>query len=316
MNVSATIYQGLDALTLETDALRVVVIPGWGGKIASLYDRRRKREWLHVNPHLPYRLPTYGADYVRDFDAGGFDECFPNIGVGDFPTAPWQRVRLPDHGEVWSLPWEVQHSEARHSEAQITLRVHGVQLPYHLQKRVTLRDNCLRCDYLLTNPTPFAMPFIWSSHPTFAVHPGMRLEAPATTVAVAGSLGAFPAAAGETVPWPQIGAEDCSVLPPYTAARAAKLFFTELHAGYAAIIDPGDGSRCTLRFDLAQTPHLGVWMNSGAWSGIPDVAPYYNLAVEPCIGAGDLLADAHESGSAGVAPAFGERRWWLELICA
>ena len=311
MTITQTIHKGLDALCLETAALRVVVIPGWGGKIASLYDRRREREWLHVNPHLPYRLPTYGADYVRDFDAGGFDECFPNIGVGTFPTAPWDRVLLPDHGEVWSLPW----TTAVTGES-VTLTVHGVQLPYHLQKTITLRDNCLRCDYRLTNPTPFAMPFIWSSHPTFAVHPGMRLAVPAQTVRVQGSVGAFPAPAGETVGWPHIGAEDCSILPAHDAARAAKLFFTELSEGRVAIADPADGSSCTLLFDLARVPHVGVWMNSGAWAGIPGVQPYYNLAVEPCIGADDALADALAAGAAGVLPASGEQSWWLELVIA
>jgi galactose mutarotase-like enzyme len=311
MKISTIVHQGLEALTLETDALRVIVIPGWGGKIASLYDRRRAREWLHVNPHLPYRLPAYGADYVRDYDAGGFDECFPNIGVGAFPTAPWAHVQLPDHGEVWALPWSVEQGDG-----QLTLRVHGVQLPYHLQKTVALRDNVLRCDYLLTNPTPFAMPFIWSSHPTFAVQPGMRLEVPVRTVQVYGSVGEFPLAAGETAGWPQSGDEDLSILPPRTAARAAKLFFTALDAGRVAVADPADGSRCTLLFDQALTPHVGVWMNSGAWAGVPDVAPYYNLAVEPCIGADDGLADAWAAGTAGVLPAYGERRWWLEMVVA
>lgn len=311
MKITETVYKDLAALSLETDALRVVVIPGWGGKIASLYDRRRAREWLHVNPHVLYRLPTYGADYVRDFDAGGFDECFPNIGVGAFPNAPWDRVQLPDHGEVWALPWSVAAGDDH-----LTLAVHGVQLPYHLHKTVTLRDNVLRCDYLLANPTPFAMPFIWSSHPTFAVHPGMRLEVPARTVHVQGSVGAFPVAAGTTVAWPQVGGEDLSILPPRAAGRAAKLFFTGLDAGSVAVADPADGSRCTLLFDPARTPHVGVWMNSGAWSGIPGVPPYYNLAVEPCIGADDALADALAAGTAGVLPAYGERSWWLEFVIA
>ena len=72
MIITHTDYEGLAAIVMEDECLRAVVIPGWGGKIASLYDLRHDREWLHRNPHLPYRLPTYGDDYVRDFDAGGF----------------------------------------------------------------------------------------------------------------------------------------------------------------------------------------------------------------------------------------------------
>ena len=309
MNITEMTYKGLDALSLETDALRVVVIPAWGGKIASLYDRRRDREWLHVNPHLAYRLPTYGADYVRDFDAGGFDECFPNIGAGPFPAAPWSHAQLPDHGEVWALPWTVEEGKE-----EITLRVHGVQLPYQLQKTLALRDNVLHSAYRLTNPTPFAMPFIWSSHPTFAVTPGMRLAIPAQRVKVYGSQGAFPAQAGVTVAWPVIDGEDFSILPPYSAARAAKLFFSGLDSGEVSIIGAKDGSRCTLRFDPVRVPHLGVWMNSGGWAGVPGVAPYYNLAVEPCIGTSDDLAAAWAAGTAGTAPAGGMVEWWLDLV--
>ena len=57
--------------------------------MSQLFDLRREREWLFENPLLSYRLPEYGASYVRDFDAGGFDECFPTVGECYYPTAPW-----------------------------------------------------------------------------------------------------------------------------------------------------------------------------------------------------------------------------------
>jgi hypothetical protein len=80
-----------------------------------------------------------------------------------------------------------------------------------------------------------------------------------------------------------------------------------------ALADPADGSRCTLRFDLAQVPHVGVWMNFNAWTGMTGVAPYYNLAIEPCIGAADALSDAYAQGMAGLVPGHGAHRWWMEV---
>ena len=53
MIITHTDYEGLAAIVMEDERLRAVVIPGWGGKIASLYDLRHDREWLHRNPHLP-----------------------------------------------------------------------------------------------------------------------------------------------------------------------------------------------------------------------------------------------------------------------
>jgi hypothetical protein len=58
---------------------------------------------------------------------------------------------------------------------------------------------------------------------------------------------------------------------------------------------------------------LGIWLNLGAWAG-DGGAPYYNLGLEPCIGAQDSLADAvtqyrlFETLHPGA-----ERKWWLEV---
>ena len=308
MNVTTTRINGLEAIQLESNDLRVVVIPAWGGKIASLYDCRRDREWLHRNPHLPYRLPAYGDNYGRDFDAGGFDECFPNISAGEYPVTPWQGTPLPDHGEVWSLPWQVTEAgDALH------LAVHGVRLPYRLEKTLTLAGGCLRCAYRLENPTPFPMAFVWSSHPTFAVQPGMRLHLPATAVRVEGGVGPFPARAGETVAWPMVGGVDRSLLPPRDAGMATKLFALKLDGGAVTLEDPADGARCALHVDPKLVPNVGLWMNFGGWAGISAVPNYYNLAIEPCIGAADSVTDAMSNGTAGWLPAHGERRWWLEF---
>ena len=308
MESSQVTYRGLDAIRLETEKLAAVIIPAWGGKIASLYDRTRKREWLHTNPHVAYRLPDYGANYVADFDAGGWDDCFPTVSPGLFPTEPWTHVQLPDHGEVWALPWQ-----AELEETQVTLTVLGRQLPYRLAKTITVQGSRLRCDYRLENLAPQPLPFLWSSHPTFAVTPGMHLQIPAAIAWVNGGVGAFPAGAGDTIPWPHLGDWDGSVLPPRDAQVAAKLFFTALTHGAVTLADPADGSRCTLRFDLAQVPHVGVWMNFSAWAGMAGVEPYYNLAIEPCIGAADALLDAYAQGTAGLVQGHGERRWWMEV---
>jgi hypothetical protein len=72
---------------MQNETVLLVILPAWGGKIASLYDKSRSREWLHINRNFSFqRLPNCDANYVRDFDIGGFDECFPNIGAGPYPT--------------------------------------------------------------------------------------------------------------------------------------------------------------------------------------------------------------------------------------
>ena len=39
-------------------------------------------------------------------------------------------------------------------------------------------------------------------------------------------------------------------------------------------------------------PNLGVWLNNGEWTPFKGGKPYLNVAIEPCIGPSDSLADA------------------------
>jgi galactose mutarotase-like enzyme len=312
MEIEAITYQGLQALALFDEKLRAVVIPAWGGKIASLYDRQRQREWLHTNPHFKYELPSYDGDYVGMFDVGGFDECFPNVGAGQYPAWPWQAVSLPDHGEVWALPWS-----ARQEDGSLTLAVYGVRLPYRLEKRLSLADGCLRLAYRVENPTPFALPFVWSSHPLLDVQPGMRLEVPARSARVDGCSARFAELTevepGEIVPWPQIGGLDLSIIPGAEASMAVKLVARELGEGRAALVDPLAGARFEFRFDPALVPQIGLWLNYGGWSGKAGAPPYYNIGFEPCIGGRDRLDLAMEADEYGLLPPESPLNWWLEI---
>jgi hypothetical protein len=280
MEINATTYHGLQALELRDETLKLVILPEWGGKIASLVDLRRGREWLHTNPHFSFKLPVYAADYVGGYDVGGFDECFPNIGAGTYPSWPWEGVPLPDHGEVWALPWE-----ARPAGNALDLSVHGVRLPYRLGKSLRLLE----------------------------IQPGMRLEVPATTARVDSASPGFAARAGELIPWPVCAGQDLSLVPGPERGLAVKLFAHQLSEGRVAVSDPQDGAHFEFSFDPQVVTHLGLWMNYGGWAGLSGVAPYYNLGFEPCIGVADRLDLALEAHECGLLPAGGELSWWLEL---
>lgn len=160
-------YQGLDALEMQDETMRLVILPEWGGKIVSLYDKGHRREWLHTSRNFNFqRLPTYDANYIRDFDIGGFDECFPNIGAGPYPVWPWKGVMLPDHGEVWALPWDTEQNTGG-----LMLSVEGVRLPYRMEKRIELHSGGLWIYYRAINRSGFDMPVLWSSHPLVDVKP-------------------------------------------------------------------------------------------------------------------------------------------------
>lgn len=297
---------------MADEALRLVILPEWGGKIASLYDRRRGREWLHTNPNFRFRLPSYGGDYVGEYDIGGFDECFPNIGAGPYPAWPWQGTSLPDHGEVWALPWDVAQDSAG-----LTLSVEGVRLPYRLEKRLELQPQGLWMGYRAVNRSAFDMPVLWSSHPLLDIREGMRLEVPADSVRVDSCSARFSQLTGvqpgQVVAWPELEGLDLSAVPGPEAQMAAKLTARRLHTGRVALVDLADGAFFAFHFDPGSVTHCGLWLNYGGWAGKTGADPYFNFGLEPCIGGADQLELALQAGEAGLLPAQGELSWHLLL---
>jgi hypothetical protein len=59
----------------------------------------------------------------------------------------------------------------------------------------------------------------------------------------------------------------------------------------------------------AAVPQVGLWINCRGWAP-SGRAPYYNLGLEPCIGAPDSLADAMEGWGLAQTLAPGQERAW------
>lgn len=289
-------WHGEPALALVGEAGRLIVVPAWGGKIVSLSSTRTGREWLWQNPHLAPRAPVYDGDFVGCFDQGGWDECFPAIRGGFHPAWPWEGTRIPDHGELWGLPWQVEVAD----EARIRLGVAGVRFPIAFTRELALTSTGFRLEYRAWNPTAFPFPFIWSAHPLLAIEPGMELSGIDQTMRV---YGGGPFGAPFEVP---------RALPGPDARVAIKCFGRSPAAGRVEV--SAGAERLRMTFSPREITHLGLWLNLGGWSGVPGAPPYYNLGLEPSIGAGDDLdlAVTH-LGEYGTIPPRSAIEWSLDL---
>lgn len=297
---------------LENPFLRIAVIPQAGGKIASCFDLQTRREWLWTNSRLPVQAPIYGASYVRAHDSGGFDECFPAVAEGPYPVEPWHGVGIPDHGELWGLPWECE-VEGR----TLRMGVDGVRFPYRFERELELAEDApeLRLRYRVQNRAPFAFPFIWSSHPLLSIRPGMRLLIPdGTPMKVYGGSDPAVGDRGASFEWPMLAGQDLGLLPGPEAGYAVKIFGDAPARGWVGLHDPETATTLRMEYDLAEIPQLGLWLNMGGWTPFEGEPAYYNLGLEPCIGAGDDLELAmRQFGSYGCLPAKGELTWNLTL---
>lgn len=314
-------YRGFEALMLENEAVRCVIVPALGGKLVSLVHLTTMREWLWRNPSLDVRAGEYGASYVERHDVGGWDECFPSVAPTRYPTGPWEGTPIPDHGELWAMPWKAE-TFCDGARIEVRLVVTGVRFPYRFERTLLMDagEPGFRLAYSVTNFTSFPFPFIWSAHPIIAATPGMKIVAPVREMTVYSSVGQRFGTLGRTVSWPLAtdmeGRQvDLAALPDLSAGIALKLYGRSPKQGYVAVQDIVQGAELRMQFDPEEVTHLGLWLNYGGWSGAPGAPPYYNLGLEPCIGAQDDLAlSVKHFQDAGLLGPQARQAWQVDVI--
>jgi hypothetical protein len=312
VKVTATTFRGIEGLSIEDQCLKAVILPSIGGKMTSLQRKASGREWLWQDPGDLLRIPPYGAP-LPEYDIGGFQECFPTINECYYPEQPWRGVVVPDHGEVWALPWDVETSVAG-----VHLWVYGVRFAYRLDKWLRFsNDGKLTIQYELISRAPFDFKYLWSAHPALNLQPGMKMLLPPGTrlrcefsdhvrLGEMGMLHDWPVtsdAAGQAV--------DLGMVQTKAARTHDKLNTAGLTAGWCAVYDPPTGEYLAYTFSLSEIPHVGYWLIQGGWPLQGE--PYLVGGFEPCTGYPGPLDSAIAWGGHSVLPARGVRRWTLAV---
>jgi galactose mutarotase-like enzyme len=320
LSVSRSRIDDFAALHVDTGVLALALIPELGGKISSLRDRRTGREWLWRHPRMAYRRVARGGSYTAQADTGGWDECFPSVAPCEYPASPWAGAAVQDHGELWSqaATLDVQEDAGR---VQLHTRWQGDALPYTFERTLTLTagSNRVRFEYAVTSEADAPLLFIWSAHPLLAIEPGMQLLLPPSArfhanVSLPEQLAQTSGLCFPLTVRAGAGAIDLTRLPDAGAGVALKLWSDPLDVGWATL-SAQDGE-LRMRWDAAHLPQLAVWMNLGAWAG-DGGTPYFNLGLEPCIGAQDSLAEAITKWKLfETLPPRGSRIWRLEVELA
>ena len=306
-------YNG-KVISLETDMLRIGILPEIGGKMVSLFYKPKDKELLWMTPDGKFRKPNYG-DVFEDYDMSGFDECFPAMAEGRYPSYPWKDILIPDHGELWTLPWK--HKVLENS---IYLWVYGVRFAYRLDKRVTLDGNRLKLEYKVTNLAPFKFKYIWSAHPLFRVTSKTKIDFPlGSKVRIHWShKKRFDIGASE-YSWPLVrdkqGNEvNLSSVGCPDSKFADKFFVTNLSEGWCKLAEPQDKWSIKFSFSLDEIPCVGLWVNQGGWPPRNDgTGNHFNLGMEPCSSPYEDLSIADKEDRCSTIPLEGTVGWNLTL---
>ena len=311
MPVRQVSVSGFPAIALRSAELEVVAVPAIGMKLTNL-RRVRGREWLWRNDQLPLSLPRQGASFVETADSGGWDECFPTVGPSPIPGAPPDAPSLPDHGELWGALWA--SSVFEHAGGlTLSASARGSLLPYEFHRDLTLdpREPVMRLRYRVRNTGAAPFPWIWSAHPLLNVQPGTALELPTVHQVTLDAVHGIPdLSRHDIVAWPgAFGGEAGRFTFPENGGWAVKLFGDVGRSGRMVLTDPRRGERLEMIVRSEEVPQVGVWINSRGWAP-PGLEPYYNLALEPAIGAPDRLDEAVRDWKAARTLAPGEERSW------
>ncbi len=285
----------MEIVVIENEALRVGVMPGYGARVVSLFDKAAGREWLFAGAPSPQtgEAAVYGAA-----EAVGWDECFPTVAPWDAQGTIWNR-RLRDHGDLWGRPWTV----SGHTSTAVTMTY--AEANFRFARTLSLDGRTLTAAYEVDNRAEREMPYLWALHGLLAVSPGDRI----LIGGIDGVDATYLNDNGLTLPpqrlsWP--GPPRPLAFPLDRVQPADRRFAGKF---YARVLDNRavvgrDGSYLTLRW--SDGLDLGIWLNYGGW---PAPGGPHHIALEPTSAPVDHLGQALATS----IPPGGSRNWAVTL---
>ncbi len=292
-------------ITLQTDEIRVVVVPETGAQITSLMDFNGHEYLASGFSPRPDNLPLYAS--FNDGGLGGIDDCLPAVAADIYPTDPGVGWAIPDHGEVWQRPWQVIAS----SPKELIVSIESTRLPYTFVRRMTVNDAALEIEYQLINHGEYDLPMVWASHPLFVATSNMTIDFVNNGYlkVEACNMGFAP---DSKITYPIVKIEEQEVdlrcwnsLPRGFFLKA----FLPLSSGSPVTLNHVEWGRSLEIITTAGHPiHLGIWLNRG---GFPTEQPLEHLAIEPTFGSADSLTRAMMDNSYLMLKANTDERWRL-----
>lgn len=314
---------GWQALTLENDLLRVTLLPEKGSDIVEFVYKPHDLDFLWKAPWgLPPKPDSpLPRDGFMDFYEGGWQEILPS---GGLPNT-YSGVEYGLHGELWSLPWDVQVESDSKDRVSVMLKCRLTTLPLSLQKRLTLvrGESRLHIDETLTNESDRPVDFMWGHHPALGapfLNENCILQVPAANMEVA-SVEAVPGdrlQSGTKHRWPVVTGKDghpldLQIIPPPSSKCSDEFWLSGLTDGWFAVTD----TRSKIGFGMTWDPQVfrgaWVWQEFGGTREAPWNGETYVMAVEPYSSyAINGLSGAVQRGEHLTIPARGRIETWLK----
>lgn len=273
-------YRDAKAVSIENELYQAIFTIK-GSKMVSLVDKHTGRELLLQPNNEKLLQGTYDSDY-NAVDVSGFDEMLPTIDEYYYSQPPWEGIKLPDHGEVWSIDWHVTLNPDC-----LEMSVFGVRLPYRFSKRVYFNDDmALQIRYSLENLSPFDMEYVWAAHAIFIMEEDSLILLPSGSKSgtltesyqnLNGKYGDH-ILLHKTYHMPHENAISINLSSPQYMDK----FYIDdpLTQGQCGVYYPSDNSSYVINFPQKAVPYLGILLSKGLHLGC-------SCILEPCTAAFD-----------------------------
>ena len=305
MKIYDTMYKDVEAVACETKTIRAVFLPLYGAKFASMTVIENGRELMEQAVGEKYKKPSYMGSYI-DAECSAFDDMFPTIDQTHCEQFPWEGTLMPDHGEVYALPWSFEiEGECLH------MWVYSPRFAYRLDKWVSEKDDGILISYMARNLSEFDLDFIYSAHCMLAAEEGAGFLLPfpdnspcTVTFTDLKELGGY----GSKVFWPSTGEIDFITTPPKKDKVGYKIYFDQQIPEGWFEYRYTDGTSLKVSFDKDALPWFGLWVNYGAFKNM------YNVAPEPSSAPFDKPDAAKLRGIQSVLEGRGTYKWHFHFV--
>lgn len=289
----------LHVVHLESDCLRVTLLPEVGCKIASILHKPNQFEALArpigfetAKEETKLYARAYPGAPFDQFDLSGMDDCIPTID----PCSVENLGRFADHGDAWSRPWNVFEEDRSACSVKAYFRLSSI--PLYFERHVRLDGNSIFLDYRLLNESIDEHPWLWALHGLCRYERYAVLSWP-EPYALLNAHGSEPFAF------------DMRNLSEVPEKQAYKFYLTDpVPTGEASILYPSQNMRFTLQWDETLFPFLGGWINTGGSAGSRCIA------LEPTNGFYDRLDRAIANNKVGRIAPGAEIFWQVRLTVA
>ncbi len=279
-----------NCIVMENNNLVLKVIPNLGFKMASI--KYKNKEFLFQPSLLKYEIPKF-MDNFSKYDTSGLDEMIPTI-----DSCIYEDKFLPDHGDVWSLPWDINVQDEF-----IMGKVNLKSLPLSFEKRISFEnENTIRMDYKVKNNSNEEQSYLWALHGLNNFNDDTEIILPKHINKVLDVI------KNEIVEDEIENLQKLKLLKLYEDKKSYKFYIlNEIENGECGLLYKDCNLKYTIRFDKNINPYLGLWITKGGFKG------EYNCALEPSNGFYDSLIRAKSNNKYVKIMPLEEKMWTIYI---